>query len=850
MNDGPVEEQRLKRWVMAMVGAAGTGEVRKWEGCQGGGCRARGEGVERVEFQPLSLCVKRGMATFQANPCLGKGVKDGSGQGSDPDPSSTREEPDAAAQKKKKAKLGVAVTAAAAMVAAWMRGQWDVAMCLGDIPLSPLVSPVRSAGSARPQGSVVCCLGAFGSLLPNLGVLGKAEYLSLEFTHPGLSALPLQRMKWIHTVMGHHGGCLSMEYQHRGKKCAELSTEAQREPSPAHSDAHTPHEDSTSGQQNAQDSVGAQTPPRQTPLVDQQAILLTTLQTLTSLVQLMEGNQRSQASPTGDTTAPPKEKATTVSFQHFMLMQPPVVTGDGSPDKAEEWIEEVECIFEVLEVPGSNKVNYGLYILKGGAKRWWKSTQQIQFAGQQSISWRQFRDSFFSTYFPAHARNKKMQEFLDLQQNHLSLEEYVAKVMSSRPRNMDEAVTMARYMEEDWARTQRDHQKKTSQHTQGGRMPVKHQHPLGIARPYERRDDRTFRRNRPGRSETTQGSMASPTSPRCPTCSRVHPEKPCYRVTGACLHCGECGLEEAISLAMQPINGSLVHAVAERWNPRTNTFWFPWGEMTITLDEFSNIMGLPEPKDSIEGCVFALQAWFYKHVGPQSCHFRNTDGQLSSMEHYRRKMEEVDDSTIIWDFFDREVTKALFRCFPRSLEGIAAQWYREHINPVELKNFDKLINLFIERFIQNVETTPTITTLCYLKQRPGEKVRDFIQRWRSSCNRMRDPMSQSHALGLIVNNLTQPLRSLISNAPIKSFIDLTERAECIEAGIENEAFDAVIPVKVREDTKKNSKSQNALVNIVANAAIFKKENSEYPKNKGVMDRASGSSSGTKNKHPG
>ncbi|KAF3773261.1 hypothetical protein EJ110_NYTH55745 [Nymphaea thermarum] len=194
--------------------------------------------------------------------------------------------------------------------------------------------------------------------------------------------------------------------------------------------------------------------------------------------------------------------------------------------------------------------------------------------------------------------------------------------------------------------------------------------------------------------------------------------------------------------------------------------------------------------------------------------------------------------------------RALFRCFPRSLEGIAAQWYWEHINPIELKNFDKLINLFIERFIQNVKTAPTITTLCFLKQRPGEKVRDFIQRWRSSCNKMRDPISQSHALGLIMNNLTQPLRRLISNAPIKSFIDLTERAKCIEAGIENGAFDVVIPVKVREDTKKNSRSQNAPANIVANVAIFKKEKSEYLKNKGVTDRASGSSSGTKNKHPG
>ncbi|KAF3774571.1 hypothetical protein EJ110_NYTH52874 [Nymphaea thermarum] len=273
-----------------------------------------------------------------------------------------------------------------------------------------------------------------------------------------------------------------MEHQRRGKKRAEPSTEAQRKPSLAHFDAHTPHDDSTSGQQNAQISVGAQTPPSQTPPVDQQAILLTTLQTLTSLMQSMVGNQRSQASPTGDTTAPPKEKATTVSFKHFMLMQPLVFTGDGSSDKAKEWMEEVERIFEVLKVPGADKVNYGSYMLKGDAKIWWQSTREIRFADHQTISWKQFRDSFFSTYFPAHAKNKKMQEFLELQLNQLSLKEYVTKyrhlevycphlyttdearadkfiyglrdglqgiVMSSRPRDLDEAVTMARCMEED-----------------------------------------------------------------------------------------------------------------------------------------------------------------------------------------------------------------------------------------------------------------------------------------------------------------------------------------------------------------------------------------------------------------
>ena len=60
-------------------------------------------------------------------------------------------------------------------------------------------------------------------------------------------------------------------------------------------------------------------------------------------------------------------------------------------------------------------------------------------------------------------------------------------------------------------------------------------------------------------------------------------------------HLDDCGLEMASTVGKRTINGSLIQAMAERWNPRTCTFWFPWGEMTLLMDEFSDIMGLPEP---------------------------------------------------------------------------------------------------------------------------------------------------------------------------------------------------------------------------------------------------------------
>ncbi|KAF3772244.1 hypothetical protein EJ110_NYTH58398 [Nymphaea thermarum] len=64
---------------------------------------------------------------------------------------------------------------------------------INSVSPSPLVSPVRSAYGARPRVFLCDVLGTLGSRLPKLGVLGKAEYLSLEFTHPWTSALPLQR---------------------------------------------------------------------------------------------------------------------------------------------------------------------------------------------------------------------------------------------------------------------------------------------------------------------------------------------------------------------------------------------------------------------------------------------------------------------------------------------------------------------------------------------------------------------------------------------------------------------------------------------------------------------------------
>ncbi|KAF3773382.1 hypothetical protein EJ110_NYTH55308 [Nymphaea thermarum] len=247
----------------------------------------------------------------------------------------------------------------------------------------------------------------------------------------------------------------------------------------------------------------------------------------------------------------------------------------------------------------------------------------------------------------------------------------------------------------------------------------------------------------------------------------------------------KCGLETVAAGGMQSVDGNLVHAIAERWNPRTSSLWFPWEEMTILLDEFAEILDLPTPTcdpndllekqflmnptkvnandliahftgrktwplvenhenqsinmknlyeefgtyvepstlprkaigrikhcmmlctvgvtlftdgsdlldvriaqlfrvwghrgtrhlsvamtalafpyrgltrftigdtDFIEGCTYALQLWFLKHAGPRASLFRNTDGSLTTLEQYRRLIEQLNEGEITWDYCDR-----------------------------------------------------------------------------------------------------------------------------------------------------------------------------------------------------
>ncbi|GAU46351.1 hypothetical protein TSUD_180840 [Trifolium subterraneum] len=91
---------------------------------------------------------------------------------------------------------------------------------------------------------------------------------------------------------------------------------------------------------------------------------------------------------------------------------------------------EVEIIFEAMECANENKLALGTYMLREEANQWWKNAKLRIGNGGVVITWEMFKREFFNKYFPADVKNKKVVEFMRLEQGNMSVAEYAAKFES------------------------------------------------------------------------------------------------------------------------------------------------------------------------------------------------------------------------------------------------------------------------------------------------------------------------------------------------------------------------------------------------------------------------------------
>ncbi|XP_057979122.1 uncharacterized protein LOC131165395 [Malania oleifera] len=117
------------------------------------------------------------------------------------------------------------------------------------------------------------------------------------------------------------------------------------------------------------------------------------------------------------------------SIEQFTKLKPSAFMGSTDPVCAENWIQEIEKILDVLNCTERQKVTFATFKLAGEAERWWVSVKQMEEHRPIPIAltWARFKELFFECYFSATIRNAKMEEFMNLTQGSLTVQQYAAK---------------------------------------------------------------------------------------------------------------------------------------------------------------------------------------------------------------------------------------------------------------------------------------------------------------------------------------------------------------------------------------------------------------------------------------
>ncbi|KAJ9546504.1 hypothetical protein OSB04_019047 [Centaurea solstitialis] len=116
------------------------------------------------------------------------------------------------------------------------------------------------------------------------------------------------------------------------------------------------------------------------------------------------------------------------SYKAFVACKPPVYKGERDPVLALRWIEEIEMVFETCKCAAEDKVVYARSMLKADALHWWnvetggKGTEAVR-----TMSWKSFVAKFRSQYCPLAATKKMEEEFLQLKQGVMSVQEYTTR---------------------------------------------------------------------------------------------------------------------------------------------------------------------------------------------------------------------------------------------------------------------------------------------------------------------------------------------------------------------------------------------------------------------------------------
>jgi len=135
------------------------------------------------------------------------------------------------------------------------------------------------------------------------------------------------------------------------------------------------------------------------------------------------GENRSTAGPSQG----PPPRVQEWSLEDFLQHHPSRFDGKTSPDEADQWMRDMERIYDAKRCPTENRLAYSEYLLAGEAVHWWSSMKMMLEDSRETVTWELFKKKFYAEYFPDSVRYAKEVKFLQLMQGEMSASEYAEK---------------------------------------------------------------------------------------------------------------------------------------------------------------------------------------------------------------------------------------------------------------------------------------------------------------------------------------------------------------------------------------------------------------------------------------
>ncbi|KAL0537464.1 hypothetical protein IC582_026442 [Cucumis melo] len=98
-----------------------------------------------------------------------------------------------------------------------------------------------------------------------------------------------------------------------------------------------------------------------------------------------------------------------------------------NPTKAQMWLTSIETIFRYMKCPEDQKVQCAVFFLEDRGTAWWETAERMLGGDVSKITWEQFKENFYAKFFSANMKHAKLQEFLNLEQGDMTVEQYDAE---------------------------------------------------------------------------------------------------------------------------------------------------------------------------------------------------------------------------------------------------------------------------------------------------------------------------------------------------------------------------------------------------------------------------------------